>query len=165
MGRNYRLSFIGGKGGRCVNLVDNYFSSLYYGASEELNSSNLYFEEYEYITTLEEFDNEYYEEHIDDDESIEYYNSFIEKIEDEKYIDFIRDLLFSNRFWELVVDDVVYLKDLSNYDMLTWEQENELIKLLNDEFKIEQDVFENWYFKNESDSKIVDVTLEVIKYY
>ena len=161
---NYRLTF-NGKGDKCIDLVDNNFKFLYYGASEEVSIGDLYFEEYEYITTLEEFDNEYYENLIDDDEAIEYYNSFIEKIEDEKYIDFIRDLLFSNKFWELVVDDVVYLKDLSNYDMLTWEQENELIKLLDDEFKIKQDVFENWYFKNESDSKIVDVTLEVIKYY
>ena len=160
---NYRLSF-DGKGGRCIDLIDNSFRFLYYGASQELNSDNLYFEEYEYIRNLKEFDNDYYEDHIDDDESIEYLDSFSEKIEDEKYIDFIRDLLFSNTFWELVVDDVVYLEDLSNYDMLSWDQQNELIKLLDDEFKIEQDVFENWYFKNESDSKIVDITIEAVKY-
>ena len=83
-----------------VEIEGKNFRGIYYELGMLLNPSEPSFEEERYILSDEDYDKDFYMYlfEMSEDEALDYYDSFVEKISDSKYKDFIDSVMQGNNY-------------------------------------------------------------------
>ena len=149
-----------------VEIESKNFRGIYYELGMLLNPSEPSFEEERYILSDEDYDKDFYMYLLEtsEDEALDYYDSFVEKISDSKYKDFI-DLLmqgksYRNSDYEFYFKGVCYFDNIIDYSNLSYKEQEQINQNLLATGKVEIDFNDRLYTEDYNLYKQLEIELE-----
>lgn len=149
-----------------VEIESKNFRGIYYDLSMLLNPSLSTFEEEQYILSDEDYDEDFYMYLLEtaEDEALDYYNSFVEKITDSKYKDFIDSVMqganYRDSDYEFYYKGVCYFDSIIDYSNLSYKEQEKINQNLLATGKVEIDFNDRLYTKDYSLYKQLEIELE-----
>ena len=149
-----------------VEIESKNFRGKYYDLSMLLNPSLSTFEEEQYILSDEDYDEDFYMYlwETAEDEALDYYNSFVEKITDSKYKDFIDSVMqganYRDSDYEFYYKGVCYFDSIIDYSNLSYKEQEKINQNLLATGKVEIDFNDRLYTKDYSLYKQLKIELE-----
>lgn len=149
-----------------VEIESENFRGIYYDLSVLLNPSLSTFEEEQYILSDEDYDEDFYMYLSEkaEDEALDYYNSFVEKISDSKYKDFIDSVMqganYRDSDYEFYYKGVCYFDSIIDYSNLSYKEQEQINQNLLATGKVEIDFNDRLYTKDYSLYKQLEIELE-----
>ena len=148
-----------------VEIEGANFRGIYYDLSMLLNPSLSTFEEEQYILSDEDYDEDFYMYLLEtaEDEALDYYNSFVEKITDSKYKDFIDSVMqganFRDSDYEFYYKGVCYFDSIIDYSNLSYKEQEQINQNLLATGKVEIDFNDRLYTEDYSLYKQLEIEL------
>lgn len=149
-----------------VEIEGANFRGIYYDLSMLLNPSLSTFEEEQYILSDEDYDEDFYMYLLEtaEDEALDYYNSFVEKITDSKYKDFIDSVMqganYRDSDYEFYYKGVCYFDSIIDYSNLSYKEQEQINQNLLATGKVEIDFNDRLYTEDYSLYKQLEIELE-----
>ena len=149
-----------------VEIESENFRGIYYDLSVLLNPSLSTFEEEQYILSDEDYDEDFYMYLSEkaEDEALDYYNSFVEKISDSKYKDFIDSVMQGSNYrdsdYEFYYKGVCYFDSIIDYSNLSYKEQEQINQNLLATGKVEIDFNDRLYTEDYSLYKQLEIELE-----
>lgn len=149
-----------------VEIEGANFRGIYYDLSMLLNPSLSTFEEEQYILSDEDYDEDFYMYLLEtaEDEALDYYNSFVEKITDSKYKDFIDSVMqganYRDSDYEFYYKGVCYFDSIIDYSNLSYKEQEKINQNLLATGKVEIDFNDRLYTEDYSLYKQLEIELE-----
>ena len=134
-----------------VEIDSENFRGIYYDLSVLLNPSLSTFEEEQYILSDEDYDEDFYMYLSEkaEDEALDYYNSFVERISDSKYKDFIDSVMqganYRDSDYEFYYKGVCYFDSIIDYSNLSYKEQEQINQNLLATGKVEIDFNDRLY--------------------
>ena len=131
-----------------------------------LNPSLSTFEEEQYILSDEDYDEDFYMYLLEtaEDEALDYYNSFVEKITDSKYKDFIDSVMqgvnYRDSDYEFYYKGVCYFDSIIDYSNLSYKEQEKINQNLLATGKVEIDFNDRLYTEDYNLYKQLEIELE-----
>lgn len=149
-----------------VEIEGNNFRGIYYDLSMLLNPSVCALEEEQYILSDEDYDEDFYiylSETAKDD-ALDYYDSFVEKISDSKYKDFIDSVMQGNNYrssdYQFYFKGVHYFDTIIEYSNLGQKEQEQINQNLLATGKVEIDFNDRLYTEDYNLYKQLEIELE-----
>lgn len=149
-----------------VEIESENFRGIYYDLSVLLNPSLSTFEEEQYILSDEDYDEDFYMYLSEkaEDEALDYYNSFVEKISDSKYKDFIDSVMqganYRDSDYEFYYKGVCYFDSIIDYSNLSYKEQEQINQNLLATGKVEIDFNDRLYTEDYNLYKQLEIELE-----
>ncbi|MGX7080987.1 Uncharacterised protein [Gemella morbillorum] len=149
-----------------VEIEGANFRGIYYDLSMLLNPSLSTFEEEQYILSDEDYDEDFYMYLLEtaEDEALDYYNSFVEKITDSKYKDFIDSVMqganYRDSDYEFYYKGVCYFDSIIDYSNLSYKEQEQINQNLLATGKVEIDFNDRLYTEDYNLYKQLEIELE-----
>lgn len=149
-----------------VEIEGANFRGIYYDLSMLLKPSLPTFEEEQYILSDEDYDEDFYMNLLEtaEDEALDYYNSFVEKISDSKYKDFIDSVMQGKNYrsldYEFYFKGVHYFDTIIEYSNLGYNDKEKINQNLLATGKVEIDFNDRLYTKDYNLYKQLEIELE-----
>ena len=149
-----------------VEIEGANFRGIYYDLSMLLNPSLSTFEEEQYILSDEDYDEDFYMYLLEtaEDEALDYYNSFVEKITDSKYKDFIDSVMqganYRDSDYEFYYKGVCYFDSIIDYSNLSYKEQEQINQNLLATGKVEIDFNDRLYTEDYHLYKQLEIELE-----
>lgn len=149
-----------------VEIEGKNFRGIYYELEMLLNPSEPSFEEDRYILSDEDYDKDFYMYlfEMSEDEALDYYDSFVEKISDSKYKDFIDSLMqgknYTNSDYEFYNKGVHYFDTIIEYSNLGYNDKEKINQNLLATGKVEIDFNDRLYTEDYDLYKQLEIELE-----
>ena len=149
-----------------VEIEGENFRGIYYDLSMLLNPSLSTFEEEQYILSDEDYDEDFYMYLLEtaEDEALDYYNSFVEKITDSKYKDFIDSVMqganYRDSDYEFYYKGVYYFDSIIDYSNLSYKEQEQINQNLLATGKVEIDFNNRLYTEDYNLYKQLEIELE-----
>lgn len=149
-----------------VEIESENFRGIYYDLSVLLNPSLSTFEEEQYILSDEDYDEDFYMYLSEkaEDEALDYYNSFVERISDSKYKDFIDSVMqganYRDSDYEFYYKGVCYFDSIIDYSNLSYKEQEQINQNLLATGKVEIDFNDRLYTEDYSLYKQLEIELE-----
>ena len=149
-----------------VEIEGKNFRGIYYDLSMLLNPSLSTFEEEQYILSDEDYDEDFYMYLLEtaEDEALDYYNSFVEKITDSKYKDFIDSVMqganYRDSDYEFYYKGVYYFDSIIDYSNLSYKEQEQINQNLLATGKVEIDFNNRLYTEDYNLYKQLEIELE-----
>ena len=149
-----------------VEIESKNFRGIYYDLSMLLNPSLSTFEEEQYILSDEDYDEDFYMYLLEtaEDEALDYYNSFVEKITDSKYKDFIDSVMqganYRDSDYEFYYKGVCYFDSIIDYSNLSYKEQEQINQNLLATGKVEIDFNDRLYTEDYNLYKQLEIELE-----
>lgn len=149
-----------------VEIESENFRGIYYDLSVLLNPSLSIFEEEQYILSDEDYDEDFYMYLSEkaEDEALDYYNSFVERISDSKYKDFIDSVMqganYRDSDYEFYYKGVCYFDSIIDYSNLSYKEQEQINQNLLATGKVEIDFNDRLYTEDYSLYKQLEIELE-----
>lgn len=149
-----------------VEIEGANFRGIYYDFSMLLNPSLSTFEEEQYILSDEDYDEDFYMYLLEtaEDEALDYYNSFVEKITDSKYKDFIDSVMqganYRDSDYEFYYKGVCYFDSIIDYSNLSYKEQEKINQNLLATGKVEIDFNDRLYTEDYNLYKQLEIELE-----
>ena len=149
-----------------VEIEAKNFRGIYYDLSMLLNPSVCALEEEQYILSDEDYDEDFYIylSETAKDEALEYYDSFVEKISDSKYKDFIDSVMQGNNYrssdYEFYFKGVHYFDTIIEYSNLGQKEQEQINQNLLATGKVEKDFNDRLYTEDYNLYKQLEIELE-----
>lgn len=149
-----------------VEIEGANFRGIYYDLSMLLNPSLSTFEEEQYILSDEDYDEDFYMYLLEtaEDEALDYYNSFVEKITDSKYKDFIDSVMqganYRDSDYEFYYKGVCYFDSIIDYSNLSYKEQEKINQNLLATGKVEIDFNDRLYTEDYNLYKQLEIELE-----
>lgn len=149
-----------------VEIEGANFRGIYYDLSMLLNPSLSTFEEEQYILSDEDYDEDFYMYLLEtaEDEALDYYNSFVEKITDSKYKDFIDSVMQGANYrdldYEFYYKGVCYFDSIIDYSNLSYKEQEKINQNLLATGKVEIDFNDRLYTEDYNLYKQLEIELE-----
>ena len=149
-----------------VEIESENFRGIYYDLSVLLNPSLSTFEEEQYILSDEDYDEDFYMYLSEkaEDEALDYYNSFVEKISDSKYKDFIDSVMqganYRDSDYEFYYKGVCYFDSIIDYSNLSYKEQEQINQNLLATGKVKIDFNDRLYTEDYSLYKQLEIELE-----
>lgn len=149
-----------------VEIDSENFRGIYYDLSVLLNPSLSTFEEEQYILSDEDYDEDFYMYLSEkaEDEALDYYNSFVERISDSKYKDFIDSVMqganYRDSDYEFYYKGVCYFDSIIDYSNLSYKEQEQINQNLLATGKVEIDFNDRLYTEDYSLYKQLEIELE-----
>ena len=136
-----------------VEIEGANFRGIYYDLSMLLNPSLSTFEKEQYILS-----------ETAEDEALDYYNSFVEKITDSKYKDFIDSVMqganYRDSDYEFYYKGVCYFDSIIDYSNLSYKEQEKINQNLLATGKVEIDFNDRLYTEDYNLYKQLEIELE-----
>ncbi|WP_314004736.1 hypothetical protein [Gemella morbillorum] len=151
---------------REVEIEAANFRGIYYELGMLLNSNEPSFEEERYILSDEDYDKDFYMYLFEtsEDEALDYYNSFVEKISDSKYKDFIDSIMEGKNYrdsdYEFYLKGVHYFDTIIEYSNLGYSDKEKINQNLLATGKVEIDFNDRLYTEDYNLYKQLEIELE-----
>ena len=151
---------------REVEIEGNNFRGIYYDLGMLLNSNSPSLEEEQYILFDEDYDEDLYIYLLETsgDEALDYYNSFVERISDNKYKDFIVEIMegknYTSSDYEFYFKGVHYFDTIIEYDNLGYNDKEKINQNLLATGKVEIDFNDRLYTEDYNLYKQLEIELE-----
>lgn len=151
---------------REVEIEGANFRGIYYELGMLLNSSEPSFEEERYILSDEDYDKDFYMYLLEteEDEALDYYDSFVEKISDSKYKDFIDSIMEGKNYrdsdYEFYLKGVHYFDTIIEYNNLGYNDKEKINQNLLATGKVEIDFNDRLYTEDYNLYKQLEIELE-----
>lgn len=149
-----------------VEIESKNFRGIYYELGMLLNPSEPSFEEERYILSDEDYDKDFYMYLLEtsEDEALDYYDSFVEKISDSKYRDFIDSLMQGKNYrssdYEIYYKGVCYFDSIIDYSNLSYKEQEQINQNLLATGKVEIDFNDRLYTEDYNLYKQLEIELE-----
>ena len=149
-----------------VEIEGKNFRGIYYELGMLLNPSEPSFEEERYILSDEDYDKDFYMYlfEMSEDEALDYYDSFVEKISDSKYKDFIDSVMQGNNYrssdYEFYFKGVHYFDTIIEYSNLGQKEQEQINQNLLATGKVEKDFNDILYTEDYNLYKQLEIELE-----
>lgn len=149
-----------------VEIEGENFRGIYYDLCMLLNPSLSTFEEEQYILSDEDYDEDFYMYLLEtaEDEALDYYNSFVEKITDSKYKDFIDSVMqganYRDSDYEFYYKGVYYFDSIIDYSNLSYKEQEQINQNLLATGKVEIDFNNRLYTEDYNLYKQLEIELE-----
>lgn len=149
-----------------VEIEGKNFRGIYYELGILLNPSEPSLEEEQYIFFDEDYDEDLYMYLLEtsEDEALDYYNSFVERISDNKYKDFIAEIMEGKNYrssdYEFYFKGVHYFDTIIEYSNLGIKEREQINKNLLATGKVEIDFSDRLYTKDYNLYQQLEIELE-----
>ena len=149
-----------------VEIECKNFRGIYYELGILLNPSEPSFEEERYILSDEDYDKDFYMYLLEtsEDEALDYYDSFVEKISDSKYKDFIDSVMqganYRDSDYEFYYKGVCYFDSIIDYSNLSYKEQEQINQNLLATGKVEIDFNNRLYTEDYNLYKQLEIELE-----
>ena len=151
---------------REVEIEAANFRGIYYELGMLLNPNEPSFEEDRYILFDEDYDKDFYMYLLEtaEDEALDYYDSFVEKISDSKYKDFIDSLMQGKNYrcsdYQFYFKGVHYFDSIIDYSNLSYKEQEQINQNLLATGKVEIDFNDRLYTEDYNLYKQLEIELE-----
>jgi len=149
-----------------VEIEGKNFRGIYYELGMLLNPSEPSFEEEQYVLADEDYDKDFYMYLLEtsEDEALDYYDSFVEKISDSKYKDFIDSVMqganYRDSDYEFYYKGVCYFDSIIDYSNLSYKEQEQINQNLLATGKVEIDFNDRLYTEDYNLYKQLEIELE-----
>ena len=149
-----------------VEIESKNFRGIYYELGMLLNPSEPSFEEERYILSDEDYDKDFYMYLFEtsEGEALDYYDSFVEKILDSKYKDFIDSLMQGKNYrssdYQFYYKGVCYFDSIIDYSNLSYKEQEQINQNLLATGKVEIDFNDRLYTEDYNLYKQLEIELE-----
>lgn len=149
-----------------VEIEAKNFRGIYYDLGMLLNPIEPSFEEERYILSDEDYDKDFYMYLLEteEDEALAYYDSFVEKISDSKYKDFIDSLMQGKNYrssdYQFYFKGVHYFDTIIEYSNLGQKEQEQINQNLLATGKVEKDFNDRLYTEDYNLYKQLEIELE-----
>lgn len=149
-----------------LEIESKNFRGIYYELGMLLNSSEPSFEEEQYILSDEDYDKDFYMYLFEtsEDEALDYYDSFVEKISDSKYKDFIDSVMqganYRDSDYEFYYKGICYFDSIIDYSNLSYKEQEQINQNLLATGKVEIDFNNRLYTEDYNLYKQLEIELE-----
>ena len=149
-----------------VEIEGKNFRGIYYELGMLLNLSEPSFEEEQYVLADEDYDKDFYMYLLEtsEDEALDYYDSFVEKISDSKYKDFIDSIMEGKNYrdsdYEFYFKGVYYFDSIIDYSNLSYKEQEQINQNLLATGKVEIDFNDRLYTEDYNLYKQLEIELE-----
>ena len=151
---------------REVEIEAANFRGIYYELGMLLNLDESSFEEERYILSDEDYDKDFYMYLLEteEDEALDYYDSFVENISDSKYKDFIDSLMQGKNYrdsdYGFYLKGVHYFDTIIEYSNLGQKEQEQINQNLLATGKVEIDFNDRLYTEDYNLYKQLEIELE-----